>query len=327
MTARKPYSFMAVAAAMAAATVISAPAAKAEYPERTITIMVGFTAGSAIDVTTRMVQPYLEKYLGNNAKIAVVNKPGAGGALANSDVAAAKPDGYTLGLLSLPGLYTILFGSNTLKYSVDSFEYIGTLTNEPYTIYVRHDSEIKDAKDLIARLKASPGSLTVAGSGIGSAPHLGVLTLQQAAKVKFNYIPQDGSGAGQASVLGGHMNAAITSVSGSIPLHEEKQVRVLGLLADERWEKAPTVPTFKEQGFDAQWGALRGIGAPKGTPDAVLAKLGDAIAKAHADPAFKEAAEKGKQLLFYRDRAAFTRLAQSQYKNLQDMWKETPWQQ
>jgi len=310
------------AAVVAALGLFGAGTAGAQYPNKTVTLLVGFPVGGPLDIMARQIQPFMEKHLGS--KIAVVNKPGAAGALMNTDVANAQPDGYTLGYLSLPGLYTILFGS-TLRYDVDSFDYIGTFTNEPYTFFVHPESPYKDVKDLIARLKSAPGSVTFSAAGTGSAPHLAALLFAQVADVRINYIPAQGAAEMRNQVLGRHVDLGITAVSGSVPLVDDKQARVLGVMQAQRWEKAPAIPTFKEQGVDVTWAALSGIGAPKGLPADVKAKIYDAIQKTHADPEFRKLADRDRQVLVNMTSDQFRQEGISQSKMLQDLWSKTPW--
>ena len=311
-----------VAAALAA--LIVPGAVQAEYPDKTINLWLGFGAGGNIDIAARQAQPFLEKYLGNNAKIAVINKPGAAGALMNSALAAAEPDGYTMGLLSLPGVYTVLYGSK-FPYSVDSYDYLGTITSEPYTFFLNKDLPYKTLADLVAAAKAAPGKVNLSSSGVGSAPHLGLLLFQKVAGVKFNYVPFKGAAAMRSAVLGGHVVGGVSSVSLTVPMHQEGQAVVVGMMRDVRWDKAPNIPTFKEQGYDFEWYATRGIGGPKGLPADIKAKWETAIKKMHADPEFLALAARDRMLLKNSNGAEFEALARGQVKMLDDMWKTDPW--
>jgi len=309
-------------AAAALAATGFAGVAVADYPERPITVLVGFPPGGNVDIAARQAQPFLEKYLGGS--IAVVNKPGAAGALAYTEAANAKPDGYTLVMLSLPGVFTVLFGAEP-RYSVDSYEYIGMLTDEPYSIFVKSDSRFKTLQDMIEASKANPGSVTIAGAGSGSAPHIGALAFEKIAGIKVTWVPMQGSANMRTGVLGGHVDGGLTSVSVSVPLHAEGQARVLGLMGSDRWDEAPNIPTFAEQGAGVEWSASRGLGAPKGTPEDILVKLEDAVRKTYDDPEFKALAKRDKMILRYLDREGFKRFAQQQYSMLNDMWTADPW--
>lgn len=297
--------------------------AQSDYPNRTITLMVGFSAGGNLDTLARRVSPFMEKHLGG-ATIAVVNRPGASGAVMQTELANAAPDGYTLGMLSMPGLVTVLFG-NDVDYSVDDFEYAGTFTFEPHSLMVGADTPYQTTEDIIAAAKANPGAVTVGGAGIGSAAHLALKVLERSAGVTFNFIPAQGAANMRNQVLGGHIEGGVTTVSGSIPLQEAEKVRVLGVMSAERVSIAPQVPTFAEKGYPVEWGALRGIAAPAGTPPEVMKKLSDAIVATMNDPEFQALAKKERQLLSYRDGAAFEQSARDQYDLLKGIWDEDPW--
>jgi tripartite-type tricarboxylate transporter receptor subunit TctC len=127
-------------------------------------------------------------------------------------------------------------------------------------------------------------------------------------------------------VLGGHIDAGVTTISGTLPLYQSGQVRLLGTFTAERWPDLPEVPTFKEQGVDVEWGAVRGIAAPAGLPPELLETLSGAVKAAAEDPDFIAAAEKAGIALSYLDGEAFRALAERQLATLQKVWDESPWQ-
>ncbi len=308
--------------ALVATMALGVGTAWADYPERPITIIVGFPPGGNVDIAARQAQPFMEKYLGGS--IAVVNKPGAGGAIAYTEAANAKPDGYTLVMLSFPGNWTQLFGGNP-RYGVDSYDYIGLLTDEPFSIFVHAESPFKSLKDMVDAAKADPGSITLAGAGSGSSPHLGALLFQKASDAPITWVPMQGSANMQTAVLGKHVTGGVTTVSVSVKMQSEGQARVLGLMAGERWEEAPDTPTFNEQGFPVEWSASRGLAGPAGLPDDVKAKLVDAVKKTFDDPEFKALAKRDKQIIRYLGPDAFRTYAENQYKMLEAIWATDPW--
>lgn len=308
--------------ALVAAMAIGGGPAAAEYPERPVTLMVGFPPGGNVDIAARQAQPFIEKYLGGS--VAVVNKPGAGGAIAYTEAANAKPDGYTLVMLSFPGNWTQLFGTEP-RYSVDSYDYIGLLTDEPFSIFVHSSSSFKSLKDMVEAAKSDPGSVTLAGAGSGSSPHLGTLLFQKTAGASFTWVPMQGSANMRSAVLGQHVVGGVTTVSVSVPMQTEGQARVLGLMAAERWDEAPDTLTFAEQGYPVEWSASRGVAGPAGLPADVKAKLVNAVKKTFDDPEFQALAKRDKQIIRYLGPDAFKTYAQKQYDMLAKMWKDDPW--
>ncbi len=297
--------------------------AQAEFPSRQIELMIGFSAGGNLDILARQAEPFLEKHMGG-ADIVVINRPGAGGALMQTQLAGATPDGYTLGLLSMPGVVTVLFGGD-VDYGVDDFEYSGTFTFEPHSIMVGMDTPYETPEDLIAAARENPGEVTIGGAGIGSAAHLAVKVLERAADVRFSFIPSPGSAEMQNQVMGGHIDGGVTTISSSYTRHQENQARVIGTLSGERTSVAPEIATFAEAGYEVEWGALRGIAAPKGTPQEVMDKITEAVRLTLEDPEFQAVAEQNNMLLRYMDGDQFEASVRSVYADLEEIWAEEPW--
>lgn len=297
--------------------------AQSDYPNRQIELMVGFSAGGNLDILARQAEPFLEKYMGG-ADIVVINRPGAGGALMQTQLAGAEPDGYTLGLLSMPGVVTVLFGGD-VEYKIDDFEYSGTFTFEPHSIMVGNDTPYKTPEDLIAAARANPNTVTIGGAGIGSAAHLAVKVLERAADVKFSFIPSAGSAEMQNQVMGGHIDGGVTTISSSYTRHQDGQARVIGTLSAERTSVAPEIATFGEAGYEVEWGALRGIAAPKGTPKEVMDKITEAVRLTMDDPEFQKVAAQNNMLLKYMDGAQFEASVRKIHADLEAIWAEEPW--
>lgn len=297
--------------------------AQSDYPNRQIELMVGFSAGGNLDILARQAEPFLEKHMGG-ADIVVINHPGAGGALMQTQLAGAEPDGYTLGLLSMPGVVTVLFGGD-VKYKIDDFEYSGTFTFEPHSIMVNNDTPYQTPEDIIAAARANPDTVTVGGAGIGSAAHLAVKVLERAADVKFSFIPSAGSAEMQNQVMGGHIDGGVTTISSAYTRHQDGQARVIGTLSAERTSVAPEIATFGEAGYQVEWGALRGIAAPKGTPKQVMDKITEAVRLTMEDPEFQKIAAQNNMLLKYMDGAQFEASVRKIYTDLEQIWAEEPW--
>lgn len=297
--------------------------AQSDYPSRQIELMVGFSAGGNLDILARQAEPFLEKHMGG-ADIVVINRPGAGGALMQTQLAGAEPDGYTLGLLSMPGVVTVLFGGD-VDYEIDDFEYSGTFTFEPHSIMVGTDTPYETPEDLVAAARENPGTITIGGAGIGSAAHLAVKVLERAADVEFAFIPSPGSAEMQNQVMGGHIEGGVTTISSSYTRHQENQARVIGTLSSERTTVAPEIVTFGEAGYEVEWGALRGIAAPKGTPQEVMDKITEAVRLTMEDPEFQEIAAQNNMLLKFMDGAQFEASVRKIHSDLEEIWADEPW--
>lgn len=316
-------SFLALAAI---ATSLIASGAHAEYPERPITMIVAYSAGGGTDVAARTLVPYIEKYLGKGASITVLNKAGAGGEVGFTELAQMKPDGYVIGFINTPNLVSIPI-QRKARYSLQSLQPIANIVYDPGAFSVLPSAKMKNLADLVAYAKAHPGAVTYGTTGIGSDDHLAALAFERAAGVKLQHVPFSGEADVRAAVLGGHIMMASMNAAAAISDAKEGNLVMLGQMGNSRWEGAPDVPTFKEQGFDIVMGSDRGVGAPAGIPDEALKKLETAIRKAVEDPDFQAAAAKQALPLAYQDSAAFTAHLQNLDKTLRALWAEQPWVQ
>ncbi len=309
---------------VAAAAAVATSPALAEYPERPITMIVAFSPGGGTDVLARSFAPFIEKYLGKGASFTIINKPGAGGEVGFTAVAKSKPDGYTIGFLNLPNLLAIPI-EREARFSLDSFTPLANMVDDPGAINVHVDSPFKSLKDLVTYAKENPGAVTIGTSGVGGDDHLAVLSFAKQAGIKIAHVPFPGAAPNRTALLGRHITAGAFNVSEAIQYAQEGKIRILGVMAEKRWELAPDAPTFKEQGFDVIMGSQRGMGAPAGFPEEAKNKLSEAIGKAVNDPEFQEKAKKIYLPLSFMpsdEYAAFLKQKDDQFRK---MWKEEPW--
>jgi tripartite-type tricarboxylate transporter receptor subunit TctC len=305
------------------ATIAASGIARADYPERAITFIVPYGVGGGSDRTARALIPYLEKYLGEGTKIAVVNKPGAGGSVAWAGMATAKPDGYTIGMVNLPDAVTGPMLNPDVGYKVDSFVYIGAINKEPTTITVKADSPIKDLAGFIAAAKAKPGKVTVGVPSLSNVHSVGATKFAAEVGIEINKIPLKGGGPTMNALLGGHIESAALSVGAASK--KKDKVRILVQMATERAPTAPNVPTTVELGYKSTNYVIRSFAAPKGTPAAVLTKLRGAFKKAMDDAAFRKAAAKQRIAVVYMSGEELVATADELDKSLSKLWKTNPW--
>lgn len=304
--------------------VMGVASAQAEYPERPITMIVAYNAGGGTDVAARTLAPYIAKHLGNNASIVIVNKPGAGGEVGFTELALAKPDGYTIGFINTPNMLTIPIARKA-RYTLASFAPIANVVEDAGAFSVLPSRNMKTLKDLVTYAKANPGKVTYGSTGIGSDDHLAALSFERLAGVKMKHVPFSGSAKMRAAVLGGHVMLADMNISEAIAEVDEGKLVALGQMGETRWSGAPNVPTFKEQGYDIVMGSMRGMAAPAGTDPAIVAKLDAAVKAAINDPEFQVQAKKQKLPLNYIDSKTFEKVLQTQTKTFEQLWKEDPW--
>ncbi|SMH54393.1 tripartite tricarboxylate transporter substrate binding protein [Azospirillum agricola] len=318
--------FLAVATGAAALMAVAAPlSVQAAYPEKPITMVVAYDAGGSTDVTARMLAPYIEKHLGG-ARIEVVNRPGAGGEIGFAALADSPADGYTIGFINTPNLVSIPI-ERQARFSLDRLDPLINVVDDPGIWTVPADSPFKTLSEAVAHAKANPNAVTVGTTGVGSDDQLAMLLVQRQAGVQFTHVPFSGSAANQKAMLAKKIQVCAQNLGEGLRATATEQVRILGVMSSERWKVAPDLPTFKEQGYAVNMASLRGIGAPKGLPADIRAKLVDALTKAVGDPEFvakAEAKETFQPLRVLASDAFAGELAQLD-KELRALWQSSPW--
>ena len=306
---------------------ISKTASAAPYPERPITMVVAYAPGGGTDLVARLIAPYIEKYLGNGARIVVSNKLGAGGAIGFAELAKAPADGYTIGFLNTPNLVSIPIERET-TFTWQSYDLLGNLIDDPGAFTVNSANPIRTLKELAAYAKANPGKVTVGTTGVGSDDHLSMLIFAKASGLKMTHVPYKGSGEVRAALASDQLVVGAINVGEALQyIKGGSPIRILGQMSKERTTLAPNIPTFIEQGYNMESASLRGLAAPKGLPEDVRAKLVKAIAQAAADPAYiKQAGEMFAPVRYLAPDAYRTEMVNTE-KDLRQLWKEVPWKE
>jgi tripartite-type tricarboxylate transporter receptor subunit TctC len=263
----------ALAVVLAAAAALLAPAAaRAAYPERTITLIVPFPAGGPTDIIARIVALAFQKSLGQS--VVVENRSGGGGNPGMAMAARATPDGYTL-LLTSTAIAVNQALYNNLPYDpLKDFVPICELVNAPNVLFVRSDSDIKSVADLIARAKAAPGTLNYASPGAGTKSHLTAEQLKLRAGIDMVHIPYRGGGPATMALLEGTVHVGSVALAPVEPLIKEGKFRALAVTGAERWFSLPDVPTMIESGFPGFVSdTFNALFAPAATPPEIVALL------------------------------------------------------
>ena len=272
----KRRQFLAAGAAAAASMALPARAA---YPEKPVRYIIAFAPGGESDIAARLQQQVWRKKWGQ--ELIVEPKPGAGGALAWSQLNGFPGDGYTIMGTNMPHLVLQPLEGN-VQYQTDDIVNVIFFNYTPDAIVVRSESPFKTYQEFIAAAKASPGKITLAGSGTNSANHAANEKLDQVAGIKTTYVPFKGTGDLLSSVLGGHVSAAMSY--STLAIQQKGKMRMLAVASDRRLPQFPDVPTFRELGVDWVDGAYRGIGVPKSTPPELRKQISDTIDAINKDP-------------------------------------------
>src|SRR5918998_2396830 len=180
-------------AAVGALIVAMVQPALAAWPDdRPIEIVVGFAPGGATDVMARAIAPFIQKHLGAKLQPVIVNRPGASGEIAVTQIMRAPPDGYTIGMVNLPGFFFLPMSRKT-SYQTKDVALLARVVSDPSILVAGSNAKFTDLKAVLAALKAAPSSVTVGHNGLGTNGHLALLRLEKAAEVKFNVVPFNGT--------------------------------------------------------------------------------------------------------------------------------------
>jgi len=259
------------------------PAEELKWPEKNIRFVVPFAAGGGADVNARLIAPILERELG--VSVVIENITGGGGWVGWSEVAASKPDGYTISYLNIPTAITgYLNPSANRKENLDSFEFIMNHVVDAGVLAVRPDDQrFPDIRAFVEF--ARNNELIVNSTGAGSANHTIGAHMQNQLDVKFRYVQTDGTGEAIPNVLGGHFDALIAGLAETMEFLRSGQLKPLAVFGPDRVPELSDVPTLDEVfGVQIPKFISRGIIGPKGIDPAVVEKLQKAIEAAHNDP-------------------------------------------
>jgi tripartite-type tricarboxylate transporter receptor subunit TctC len=292
--------------------------AQEAFPSRPVSMVVAFPPGGVADITARPTAVAMEKVL--KQPVSVVNRPGAAGAVGNAAVANAKPDGYTI-LMALSSISVIpaadeLF-SRKPAYTLDQFVPIALITADPTILVVHPSLPVRTTKELVALAKAKAGQLSYSSSGIYGALHMPMEMFLHAAGVKMRHVPTTGGGPAITTLLGGHVELTAGGPAAISAHVKAGKLRTIAGWGAERHPSYPDVPTFSEQGYkNVEYYIWAGLLAPRGTPDAALKTLRDAVRRAVQDADFKGTLARVDSQVAYKDAPEFQKYWQDDAKRL-----------
>jgi tripartite-type tricarboxylate transporter receptor subunit TctC len=300
-------------------------AGSAAYPEKPIAMIVAYPPGGGTDIVARAIAPYIEKYLGGDAKIVVQNRSGAGGEIGFAALAASPPDGYTIGFVNTPNLLTTPI-ERKAPFTWQSFDLLGNIVDDPGNFSVHSDSPIKTLADLAKAARARPGELTYGTTGVGSDDHLAMLLFEKQAGVKLNHIPMKGASDVRTGLIGKQIDVASMNIGEAMQAQSGgAAMRNLGQMSPARTNLAPDLQTFKQQGYNIEMSSLRGMAAPRGLPPDIRERLVKAVERAAADPAFQAQAVKYYAPLRFLNPAQFAEVLREAETGFRQMYKDMPW--
>src|SRR5918911_5171352 len=287
---------------VALALVIACASAQEAFPSKPITMIVPFPPGGVADIVGRPLAQTMQKTL--KQPVVVVNRTGAGGAVGMAAVAKAPPDGYTIlmGLSSI-SIFPVsdrINGKNP-PYELDDFAPIALVTADPTVLVVRADGPYKTLKDFVDAAKKSPGKINYSSSGVYGTLHVAMEIFANAAGIKLFHVPYGGGGPAVTALLAGQVEASAQGPAAAIGHIKAGKMRALASWGTQRLKLLPDIPTFKEQGYDAEFYIWTGVFVPASTPPAVIQKLRAAVKDAATSEDFKAAMEEVSTPVAYLD--------------------------
>jgi len=284
--------------AILAATLIAVPAFAA-YPDRPIKLIVPWPAGGDTDNIFRPFAPLLQKQLGETVVIA--NIGGASGTKGAKEAKDSPADGYTLYAVHDYIHSTYYTGVADVNYW--DFAPICMIATTPSVLTASPKTPWNDWAGLLADAKANPGKITV-GATLGSTSHFFPALVEQAAGIKFKYVSYEGLAPRMNAILGGHIDLTDSNLTQKGKV-DAGQLKFIGIAAEKRNPEMPNVPTLKELGVNVVYDVNRGLLVPKGTPEAVQAKLESSCAAAAKDAAFADSMKKQGTAVRYMGRKEY----------------------
>jgi tripartite-type tricarboxylate transporter receptor subunit TctC len=263
------------------------PAFAQSWPQKPVTIVVPFAPGGNTDGIARLAAQRLTETFGK--QFIVENRGGASGAIAAEQILRADADGYTLFVAALP-VMAIVPAMNKVKYDpIKDFAPISNIATNPFVLVVNEAFPAKTLPEFIAHVKSQNGKLSYASAGTGSLTHLSMALFLKQAGIEMIHVGYRGNAPALADVIAGHVPAMFSNLADVLPQMSTGKLRLLAVSSEKRVSQAPDVPTVAESGYPKfKTQTWNGLLARKGTPQDVIDKVAQEMAKAAKDPKFIE---------------------------------------
>jgi tripartite-type tricarboxylate transporter receptor subunit TctC len=310
----KRFGLIITVAALCVFLAVGSVWAAGKFPVKDITLVCPWSAGGGTDTIARALVKNAKKYFGVNVN--VVNKTGGMGAIGMGAASTARPDGYTVGMITFQ--LSTFQSMGLAKLSYRDYNLIQLVNQSPAAISVAADSKWKTLKQLMDYAKANPGIVTVGHSGAGGAWHLAIASIAVKNDIKFNYVPFDGAAPTRTALIGQHIDCATTGIDEMLQMYQAGKVRILAVNNATRHALFPDVPTMTEAGFPNPTPILdwRGLAAPKGVSPDNMKILVKGFKQCFDDPEFRALANKLGLPLVYEDPQGFQKFLKGMEETL-----------
>ena len=254
----------------------------AQYPTRNITMICPWAAGGGTDAILRALSAAAERQIGRT--IVVENRTGGAGAIGHAAIKNARPDGYTMGMITFE--LNSLPQQGLIDFTFEDFEPLILVNADAAALTVHVNAPYNTVREFVEYARRNPGTISIGNSAPGSVWHIGAGLLAAETNIDVRHIPFEGAAPAVTALAGGHIQAVSVSLAEVRGQVEAGNVKVLGVMDTQRSPMFPTVPTFQEQGFDIVYGTWRGLALPRGVDPAIRDTLVRAFSAAMEDPDF-----------------------------------------
>ncbi len=283
---------------------------KVKYPTKGVSMICPWGAGGGTDAVLRALCTTAEKYLGTS--ITVENKTGGAGAIGHAAIKNAKPNGYTVGMVTFE--LNSLPQQGLIDFTYADYDPLIRVNADAATLTVKADAPYNTVQEFVDYCKKHPGEVSIGNSAPGSVWHIGAGLLADQTGIQVKHIPFEGAAGAVTAVAGGHIQAVTVSLAEVKSQLDAGNVKVLGIMDSKRPASYPNIPTFNEQGFPIEYATWRGLALPKGVDPAIKAILVDAFTKAEKDPEFVKTAASLNLNLAYQNPDDFGKFLKSNYE-------------
>ncbi|MGH7379378.1 MAG: tripartite tricarboxylate transporter substrate binding protein [Candidatus Methylomirabilales bacterium] len=284
---------------VAAALLVAGSVGAADYPERSIKLIVPWAAGGDTDAILRVFASLAEKHFGQ--VVVVANIGGASGTVGAREAKKSPADGYTI-YSGHDSLHTT-YWTGVSEISYKDFEPICLISATPSIVATHPKTKWSTMKELLEDAKNRPGQITF-GATLGSTSHFFPAMIEKETGVRWKYVSYEGTAPRMTALLGGHIELGETNLTQSDKV-KAGQLRMLAIATEKRSPEVPFVPTLKELGINVTYAVNRGLFAPKGTPEPILQKWEEVCRKATEEKAFHEAMKTQGTLVNFLGRKAY----------------------
>jgi tripartite-type tricarboxylate transporter receptor subunit TctC len=286
MKRKKVFAMMLLAGLLVTTSFVTIGLSQGSYPDRPITLVVGFGAGGFTDLSARALAKAAEKELGQ--PIIVENKPGAGAVIGKAFVLKSKPDGYTIGVTGT-STYILTPNIREVPYNpLTDITEIMSYVDMPFGLAVKADAPWKTYEEFIADVKKNPGKMTYSTAGVGLAQHICMERIALKEGLKWTHVPFKSGPEAATATIGGHTHAVAQTMPDIFPHVQAGKLRLLLVISNKRLRDFPDVPTILEKGYGFDTFSSLNVFGPKGLPESIRQKLEVSFKNAMKDSSFIE---------------------------------------